>query len=175
MTILPLLLAGKGGGKNSETLALLLKTMGSGKKPDESAIMVVNTRLFLTIPHSLRGSSLLHRDLYDWGTFRGFRVATSLSYHSGQWRYSPLMTLKHKRYAFGFIIRRSVKIIINVPTARFSGLRCRSAQNDIRISTSLPQGAITLPLYKTKSPEHYEGFRFGLIEFTFKLNRAWAP
>ena len=39
MTILPLLLAGKGGGKNSETLALLLKTMGSGKKPDESAIV----------------------------------------------------------------------------------------------------------------------------------------
>ncbi len=39
MTILPLLLAGKSGGKKSETLALLLKTMGSGKKPDESAIM----------------------------------------------------------------------------------------------------------------------------------------
>ena len=37
--LLPLLLSGKGGGKNNETLALLMKTMGQGKKPDESELM----------------------------------------------------------------------------------------------------------------------------------------
>ena len=37
--LLPLLLAGKGGGKNSETLALLMKTIGQGKKPDESELV----------------------------------------------------------------------------------------------------------------------------------------
>lgn len=37
--LLPLLLAGKSGGKNSETLALLMKTLGQGKKPDESELV----------------------------------------------------------------------------------------------------------------------------------------
>lgn len=37
--LLPLLLSGKGGGKNNETLALLMKMMGSGKKPDESELV----------------------------------------------------------------------------------------------------------------------------------------
>ncbi len=37
--LLPFLLSGKGGGKNNETLALLMKMMSSGKRPDESELV----------------------------------------------------------------------------------------------------------------------------------------
>lgn len=37
--LLPLLLSKKGGGKNNETLAFLIKMMSSGKKTDESELV----------------------------------------------------------------------------------------------------------------------------------------
>ena len=37
--LLPLLLSNKGGGKNSEALALLMRMTAQGKKPDESELV----------------------------------------------------------------------------------------------------------------------------------------